>query len=139
MDAEADAGLTRKSEAHRTAIVNRHLRAEADHAHGQVVGDEGLGVGADAVGIDLACDRKGAALVVFADKDLAVGGLSGLPTQRGEGAGGTVGHHQDGLDPVGPVAALVAAVVRHEMELLRAAQVGADLDKAGLGVGSDEG
>jgi len=119
------------------AVVDGHLDAEADDPGGQVIGDDGRGVGADAIGVDLLGDSERTLRVVLADEHGAVAGGGGLPLQVGQVAGGAIGHEQGRLDPVGPVAVGVAEVGDHQVELLGALEVGGELSEALLVAGGD--
>ena len=113
------------------AVVQARLGEESGVALGQVVEDGGVGVRADAPGDGPARDAHRPALAVAVDIDVAPAGLGEAPLQ-GRQLHLALGPEQPRLRPVGPVAAVVPAALRHdEPKARRAGDVDVDLHRAG--------
>ena len=95
-------------------------------------------MGADAAGVSLAGDLERLAVVVLADPARPER-LSFLPLEFGEVNYRAVRQDDFGLDPIRPVAGVAVHFSNHQVELLRAIELGRQLDQALLVLGIQDG
>ena len=137
-DRELHVGRTGLTATDGAAVIDADLGTEGLRWTREIKGDEGAGMRADAAGIGLPGDLEGFAVVVLTD----AGGTSRfgfLPLEFGEIDHRAVGQDDFGFDPVRPVAGIAVHFGDHQEELLRAAELGRQLDQALLVLGIQDG
>ena len=113
------------------------MRTEADHARGQVIGDDGSRVRADTIGVDLTGDGKRTLGIILAHEHGPVAGGGRFPLQIDEVLRRAVGHEQRGLDPGRPVAVVVTEVGDQQVKFLGTLEVSGQFGQANLILSSD--